>query len=84
MYDIAAIAADISREFKTPVAILASGILTHSEGLVKTKEQRTIIPKGFPKDMSDWMCFLSLQEIIITSYPTKTPLLLKHGLRTTN
>ncbi|MFA6571488.1 MAG: 2-oxoacid:acceptor oxidoreductase family protein [Bacteroidota bacterium] len=56
MYDIAAVAADISRQFKTPVAILASGILTHSEGLVKTKEQRTIIPKGFPKNMSDWMC----------------------------
>ncbi|MFH1050430.1 MAG: thiamine pyrophosphate-dependent enzyme, partial [bacterium] len=56
MYDIAATAADISRQFRTPVAILASGILTHSEGLVKTKKPRVVTPKNLPKDMSDWMC----------------------------
>ncbi|MFC2130696.1 2-oxoacid:acceptor oxidoreductase family protein [Bacteroidota bacterium] len=56
MYDIAATAADISRQFRTPVVVLASGILTHSEGLVKTKKQRKITPKGLPKSMTDWMC----------------------------
>ena len=55
MYDIAWFAADISRKFNTPVVILASGILTHSEGLVVTKEPRTIIPRPIPEQMNQWM-----------------------------
>ncbi|MCX6152787.1 MAG: 2-oxoacid:acceptor oxidoreductase family protein [Candidatus Kapabacteria bacterium] len=56
LYDIAATAADISRQFHTPVAILVSGILAHSEGLVETKAQRIIVRKPVPKNMTDWMC----------------------------
>src|SRR3989339_111102 len=56
MYDIAATAADISKNFRTPVVVLASGMLTHSEGLVTLKKQRIIEPKGLPKNMTDWMC----------------------------
>lgn len=55
MYEIAWEAADISRQFNTPVAILASGILCHSEGLVKTREPRTVEPRELPGDMKGWM-----------------------------
>jgi indolepyruvate ferredoxin oxidoreductase alpha subunit len=55
MYEIAWEAADISRQFNTPVAILASGILCHSEGLVKSKEARTVEPRELPADMKGWM-----------------------------
>ncbi len=56
MYDIAAIAADISRKFRTPVVILASGTLTHSEGLIELKQPRQIQPRNLPADLKDWMC----------------------------
>jgi indolepyruvate ferredoxin oxidoreductase, alpha subunit len=39
MYDIAFEAADISRKFRTPVVVLASGILAHSEGLIRQKSR---------------------------------------------
>jgi len=55
MYDIAKYAADISRKFNTPVVVLASGILTHSEGLIVTKEVRTIEPRPVPENLNDWM-----------------------------
>ncbi len=55
MYDIAWIAADISRKFKTQVVVLASGILAHSEGLVTTNSQRKITPRELPKNLYDWM-----------------------------
>ncbi|HNW82328.1 MAG TPA: 2-oxoacid:acceptor oxidoreductase family protein [bacterium] len=55
MYDIAFIAADYSRKFKTPVCILPSGILAHSEGIVTTKEARKIEPRPLPKNLSEWM-----------------------------
>jgi indolepyruvate ferredoxin oxidoreductase alpha subunit len=55
MYDIAFTAADISRNFRTPVVILASGILAHSEGLIQTKEPRKIIPKELKSDMKSWI-----------------------------
>ena len=55
MYEIAWYAADISRKFNTPVVVLASGILTHSEGLVVTKEPRTITPLPIPEKMNQWM-----------------------------
>lgn len=41
MHEVAEIAADISREFKTPVVVMPSGTLCHSEGLVRLKEQQT-------------------------------------------
>lgn len=55
MYDIAAVAADMSKKFRTPIVILASGVLSHSEGLVKTKEPRTITPAGLPRNITEWM-----------------------------
>ncbi len=55
MYEIAWSAADISRKFNTPVVVLASGILTHSEGLVITKPSRTIKPRKLPGNLHDWM-----------------------------
>lgn len=55
MYEIAWTAADIGRTFNTPVVVLASGILTHSEGLVITKEPRTITPKETPENLHQWM-----------------------------
>ncbi|NOQ27431.1 MAG: pyruvate ferredoxin oxidoreductase [Bacteroidales bacterium] len=55
MYDIAWHAADISRNYNTPVVVLASGILTHSEGLITTKESREIVPRELPKKLNEWM-----------------------------
>ncbi len=55
MYDMAFIAADHSRKFRTPVCILPSGILAHSEGIVITKEPRKIEPRALPQNLSEWM-----------------------------
>jgi indolepyruvate ferredoxin oxidoreductase alpha subunit len=55
MYEIARHAADLSRTFNTPVVVLASGILTHSEGLVITRPPRAIKPRELPGNLHDWM-----------------------------
>ena len=55
MYEIAWTAADISRKFHTPVIVLASGILAHSEALIRTKEPRTVISKELSDDLHEWM-----------------------------
>lgn len=55
MYDIAFIAADISRRYNTQVVVLPSGILAHSEGLVVTKPARTIEPRALPDNLNEWM-----------------------------
>ena len=55
MYEIAWTAADISRTFNTPVIVLASGILTHSEGLVITREPREVAPRDIPENLHQWM-----------------------------
>ncbi|OPX41800.1 MAG: hypothetical protein B1H13_00040 [Desulfobacteraceae bacterium 4484_190.3] len=55
MYEIAWHAADISKKFRTPAIVLASGILTHSEGLVETKQSRTITPRELPENLHEWM-----------------------------
>lgn len=55
MYEISKHAADLSREYNTPVVILANGILCHSEGLIQTGESRTIEPRELGKDMKAWM-----------------------------
>jgi indolepyruvate ferredoxin oxidoreductase alpha subunit len=55
MYEAAWIAADISKKFRTPVVILASGILAHSEGLVVTKEPRKIARRELPENLHQWM-----------------------------
>ncbi|MBM2816714.1 MAG: Indolepyruvate ferredoxin oxidoreductase [Ignavibacteria bacterium] len=56
MYEIPATAADISRKFRTPVVILVSGNLTHSEGLVELRQPRIIQPRALPKSLDEWMC----------------------------
>lgn len=55
MYESAWIAADLSRKFKTPIVILASGILAHSEGLVMTNESRIIVRRTLPEKLHAWM-----------------------------
>ncbi|MCH7612209.1 MAG: 2-oxoacid:acceptor oxidoreductase family protein [Candidatus Marinimicrobia bacterium] len=60
MYDIARTAADMSRNFHTPVIILASGILSHSEALIRTKEPRKIEPNELPNTLHDWMLLPSI------------------------
>ncbi len=60
MYDIARIAADMSRDYHTPVIILASGILSHSEALIRTKEPRNIIPNKLPETVHEWMLLPSI------------------------
>jgi indolepyruvate ferredoxin oxidoreductase alpha subunit len=55
MYEAAWIAADISRKFNTPVIVLASGIIAHSEGLVVTKKSRKITRRPLPEKLHEWM-----------------------------
>jgi len=55
MYEIAWYAADISKKFNTPVVVLASGILAHSEGLVTTIDSRLVEPKPIKENLHDWM-----------------------------
>lgn len=55
MYEIAWTAADISKKFNTPVVILASGILAHSEGMVTLKEPRQVEPLEIPGNLHPWM-----------------------------
>lgn len=55
LYDIAWTAADMSRQFNTPVIVLASGMLAHSEALIRTREARTIQPRGLPDKLDRWM-----------------------------
>ena len=65
MYEIAWTAADLSRQFQTPVIILASGILAHSEALIKTREARIVERKNLPENLQTWM---NLPVIARTNY----------------
>ncbi|MFQ6677570.1 MAG: 2-oxoacid:acceptor oxidoreductase family protein [Fidelibacterota bacterium] len=60
MYDIARTAADMSRNYHTPVIVLASGILSHSEALIRTKESRIIEPMELPDTLHEWMLLPSI------------------------
>lgn len=60
MYEIAWTAADISKKFNTPVAVLASGILTHSEGMVTLRESRITEQKPVPENLKEWMLLPSI------------------------
>jgi indolepyruvate ferredoxin oxidoreductase alpha subunit len=55
VYEIPRIAADMSKEYNTPVIILTSGILAHSEALIKTTESRTVTPRELHDDLKEWM-----------------------------
>lgn len=55
MHEAAHIAAEIGRQFNTPVAVIASGVLCHSEGLVRLMESRTRDKAPLPERMSDFI-----------------------------
>jgi len=55
LYRAAALAADLSRKHACPVAILASGILAHSDGLIHTAAPRTVAPRSLPATLHEWM-----------------------------
>jgi len=57
MHSAGPLAADLSRKFKTPVVVLASQNLCHSEGLVSLDPRRTVEPAAIPED---WTLFVSL------------------------
>lgn len=60
MYEIAWIAADISKNFRTPVIVLASGILAHSEALIVTMGKRIVIQRELPATLNEWMLMPNL------------------------
>ena len=60
MYDIPKIAADMSKKYNTPVIILTSGILAHSEALIHTKSPRLVDPVDLPDTLHDWMLLPSI------------------------
>ena len=55
MHEAARIAADLGRQFNTPVAVIASGVLCHSEGLVRLMETATREKAPLPEKMSDFI-----------------------------
>ncbi|MEN8148204.1 MAG: pyruvate ferredoxin oxidoreductase, partial [Planctomycetota bacterium] len=67
MYDVGARAAALAREVKAPVVVLASGILCHSEGLVRLDERREV-----PRLDGDlpWKRFMNLPRIARQNYET--------------
>jgi indolepyruvate ferredoxin oxidoreductase alpha subunit len=54
MLEAAGIAAEIGRRCKTPVVILAAGVLCHSEGLVRTLEAQRREPLAMPASLRDF------------------------------
>lgn len=63
LYQSAWRAADISRKFRTPVAVLVSGILAHSEALVVTQEPRIVIRRELPEKLHSWMLLPGIARI---------------------
>jgi len=55
MHEAARIAADIGRECNTPVAVIASGVLCHSEGLVRLMDTQKREKAPLPERMSDFI-----------------------------
>jgi len=55
LYEIPRVAADMSREYNTPVIVLTSGVLAHSEALIETTEPRIVTPRELPEDLKEWM-----------------------------
>ena len=67
MLEAAAIAVEIGRRFATPVVILASGALCHSEGLVRMHPLQRREPHKMAEDLR---CFNSLPGIARRNYDT--------------
>ena len=84
MYDIAWIAADMSRKFNTIVIVLASGILAHSEALITTKEPRTVNPQDLLENVHDWMLLPSLARANYNKVTTERIPAIKTWCETTN
>ncbi|NLW80231.1 MAG: pyruvate ferredoxin oxidoreductase, partial [Desulfovibrionales bacterium] len=55
MHEAARIAADLGRRFNTPVAVIASGVLCHSEGLVRLMGTTVREKAPLPEKMSDFI-----------------------------
>ncbi|OFX40278.1 MAG: hypothetical protein A2X08_05750 [Bacteroidetes bacterium GWA2_32_17] len=55
MYNMAWTAADLSKKFNTPIIVLVSGILAHSEALIITKDSRKVEPRVLPENLKEWM-----------------------------
>lgn len=55
LHEASRIAADLGRELNTPVAIIASGVLCHSEGLVRLTEATVRERVPVPENMSDFI-----------------------------
>jgi indolepyruvate ferredoxin oxidoreductase alpha subunit len=64
------LAADLSRQFRTPVVVLAAQGLCHSEGLV-TMTERRVIEKAALVD--DWTLFVSLPSNARVNYDAIRP-----------
>lgn len=56
MYEAPALAVEIGRKYNTPVVILASGALCHSEGLVRMNEVQRREPVEMPEDLRGFNC----------------------------
>ncbi len=54
MHEAPAIAVEIGRKYKTPVVILASGALCHSEGLLSLAEIKTRKPVEVPENLRNF------------------------------
>ncbi len=66
MMEFGPLAADLAREHRTPVVVLANGLLCHSEGLITLAPARTL-----PKlDHGDFKRFMNLPAIARRSYDT--------------
>ena len=63
IYQSGWIAADISRKFNTPVVILASGRLCHSEGTVTLEEPRVVEPVPMPGDLKPHLLLPSISRV---------------------
>ncbi len=55
LYESPFTAADMSRRFQTPVVVLNTGSLAHSDGIITTREAREIEPREIPQDFSQWI-----------------------------
>ena len=56
MMDAAAVAVEIGRKYQTPVVILASGALCHSEGLVRLSDIQKREPVQMPDNLRAFNC----------------------------
>lgn len=65
MLELGAIAADLGRTHDTPVAVLANGLLCHSEGLVRLGPRRAPVRADVG---SDFKRFMNLPEIARRNY----------------